>query len=227
MGRGRHDKHVGHMSLPEQLRALAYPEPVLFVGDDQPQSGEPDISVQQGMGADDQMGPACRQVHQRGIPFTFSHASDQQAHLQIQRFEQLNGRLCVLTGQDFRRRHQSDLPAIRNGGIGGNQRDNRLSGADISLQQPIHGHRLRHVGKNLRNNPLLRIRASVRQPAHQWIKRVKPNRHTGFPGASLALHTQRHLDFKQLIKTQVGSAQPPPPLRNVVYGRIEWRLPRI
>ena len=71
----------------------------------------------------------------------------------------------MLRRQNFRGRHQRDLVAVLDGDDRSLERDDRLAGADVALQQAAHGRRLGHVGGNLLQHALLRSRGMKRQNA--------------------------------------------------------------
>ena len=70
---------------------------------------------------------------------------------------QRRDRLQVLARQNFRRRHQRRLRAGLHRNGHGQQRDDRLAGADVALQQPQHAPRRAHVGLDLAHRFALRI----------------------------------------------------------------------
>lgn len=62
----------------------------------------------------------------------------------------------MLCGKNFRRSHQRGLTAVFNHNEHGLQRDDGLTGADISLEQPAHGRRLAQVRDDFAESALLR-----------------------------------------------------------------------
>ena len=64
--------------------------------------------------------------------------------------EHLYDRAVVLLGKDFRRRHHGDLEPVVHGHHGREQRNDGLTGADVALQQPLHGPWFLQVRDDLR-----------------------------------------------------------------------------
>ena len=71
------------------------------------------------------------------------------------RFRERCDGLVVLTRENFGRSHQCRLAAGFRHRRGGEQGDHRLAGADVTLQQPQHSHRLRQVVGDGRDRLLL------------------------------------------------------------------------
>ena len=64
----------------------------------------------------------------------------------------------MLLGEDLGRRHQRTLVAALDRGQQGGDGDDRLAGADVALQQAVHGVRRREVGIDLADHPGLGAR---------------------------------------------------------------------
>ena len=123
---------------------------MLLVDDAERQRAKLDVLLHQRMRADDQVisprsiagssvaplgrGDACRSAARRDTASPSSH---------------LRQRAVVLLGEDLGRRHERDLEAVLHRDDRGQQRDDRLAGADVALQQPLHRPRLLHVGDDL------------------------------------------------------------------------------
>src|SRR5580765_3949563 len=108
------------------------------------------------MGPDDELSVALRNVAPDG-PFAilFKRACEQ--HNAVSGFfEDLPGREIMLLSKDLGRRHERDLISVFNRDDGGLERDNRLAGADIALEQPAHRKGRLHVGGNFLEHALLR-----------------------------------------------------------------------
>ena len=61
----------------------------------------------------------------------------------------------MLLGEHLGRRHQRSLVPALHGGEQGGDGDDRLAGADVALQQPVHRVGSRQVGVDLADHPLL------------------------------------------------------------------------
>ena len=75
----------------------------------------------------------------------------------------------MLLGQDFGGRHKGDLQAVLHRNKGGQQRDDRLAGTDVTLQQPVHRRGTLHVFDDL----FQRAPLSFGQP--EWQECRAPN----------------------------------------------------
>src|SRR3990172_6241086 len=63
----------------------------------------------------------------------------------------------MLLGQYFRRRHKGSLIAIGYGDKDGINRNDRLAGTNVSLEQSVHGIVTPHVSNNFTNYPFLGV----------------------------------------------------------------------
>ena len=155
-GGGAHHQQVGGGALLGQCRALPHPEPVLLVGDDQPQVPELHLVPDEGVGADDQLDAA---VGQRLVDLFLLrrlYRPGEQRHGDVGGLQQPGEGLVVLGGQDLRGGHQGRLgaaldhrPAQRRGHGG-------FAAAHIPLDQAVHGGVPGHVRHPLGDGPLLR-----------------------------------------------------------------------
>ena len=146
------------------VAALQHAEAMLLVDDDQGQRAELDVLLHQRVRADDQVDVAAldRRQQRRGArPRSIRPLSSA-----------TRKRVCasqreivadVLLGQDLGRRHERDLIAVLHGHHRGQQRDDRLAGADIALQQPLHRPCLLHVGDDLGQRLTLTVGQLERQ----------------------------------------------------------------
>ena len=91
------------------------------------------------MRADDQMHRAARRLRRAArAPRRRAGRAGQQRDPEPRRLQQLRDAQEVLLGEDLGRRHERDLQAVLHRDQRGEQRDDRLAGADVALQQPIH-----------------------------------------------------------------------------------------
>ena len=146
-----------------QLEALHHAEAVLFVHDHQAQLGELDFLLDQGMGADDQLRVALRDVAADFALAVFFQRAGQQHDPVSGIFQNSAGGKIMLLGQDFGGRHQRDLVSVFDGDDGGLEGHNGLARSDVALQQTPHGRRLFHVGGDFFEHALLRRRGMERQ----------------------------------------------------------------
>ena len=144
--RRRHHQDVDGLALGAEQQALMHAEAVLLVDHGEREIAEGDALLEQRMGADgdrrSRHSPARRARARRPGALL---AAGQQGELQPGRLRERRQPLGMLARQDFGRRHQHGLPAGLGGGCHRQQRDHRLAGADIALQQPQHALGLLHV----------------------------------------------------------------------------------
>ncbi len=121
-----------------QPAPLAHAEAVLLVDDGEGQPGEEDVVLEEGMGADRDLGLARRQRPQLLGPAGTLIAACEQHHPDVLGLEWLGDGLVVLARQDLCRGHQRRLQAgvrrVRHGQHG----HHGLAGAHVALEQPAH-----------------------------------------------------------------------------------------
>ena len=92
---------------------------------------------------------ACGQRRELGRALGALVAAGQDLEPHAGRLGQRRQREEVLAGEDLGRRHHRRLPAGLDRGQHGEERDQRLAGADVALQQPVHPEAGGHVGGDL------------------------------------------------------------------------------
>ena len=141
------DRRGGHVqdvwaSAVGKCVALLDAEAVLLVDDCDREIGELDVALDQRVRADGEVGGAVRQL---GADLLRTDRAGQQHRAHAERRAERLDRQEVLLGQGFGRRHQRSLPAGLDRAQECVERDDRLAGADVALQQALHRHRLREV----------------------------------------------------------------------------------
>ena len=144
-GRGRHDQQMrGEIggdvaAFFQKGGALSYAEPVLLVGDAQPQTLKMHAAADEGVGADHRL-PAALLNGCKGLPpFPGRHSADQQTAAEaVFLKERLHG-FHMLPGQNFRRGHQGALIAALSGQQHGPHGHGGLAAAHVPLHHPGHG----------------------------------------------------------------------------------------
>ena len=147
--RRRHVQRVRRSAFGSQPRALLDAEPMLFVDDRQPEPFEIDALRQQRVGSDRKRGLAAGQLLDRRASRARALAAENRFDADPAAAAATAPISGVLRRQNLGRRHQRRLHPV--GGRqqhrgGGNQ---RLSAADVALQQPVHRNVARHVVPNL------------------------------------------------------------------------------
>jgi len=108
-------------------------EPVLLVDNCEFQIAEIDAFLKQGMGADCDLDCPFRQAHQRCLARSTFVSSGQDDRPDTCRSGQRFNCFEMLAGEYLRWRHKGRLSAAFNSVQHGNQRDDRLTAADIAL----------------------------------------------------------------------------------------------
>ena len=141
-GGGRHGQQVdgadARIALGLKSLALADAEPMLFVDDGQGQAVEADGVLEQGVGADGDLGVTGGQGGQLLAPLAVGVAAGEQDGDDAGRLQQGAELFVMLAGQDFGRGHQGGLEAA-GGRVGqGQGGDGGLARTDVALKQPAH-----------------------------------------------------------------------------------------
>ena len=164
-GRRRHDQHVGAgaAALGLQRQALVHAEAVLLVDDGEGEIAEDHVRLEQRVRADDDVDVAAGEALQHLLARAALLAPREQADAQAGLLGQRRDGFEMLAGEHFRRRHQRRLRAGLHRDGHGEQRDDRLAGADVALQQPQHAARRAHVGLDLAHGLALGVGQRERQ----------------------------------------------------------------
>src|SRR6266851_836510 len=131
--------------------------------DDQPQTPEVHILLNEGMGTDGNHGLA---VFDGGPPHSalaLAQAASEQGGTNAEWLEHGVNAVRVLLGQYLGGSHNGALVAIESRHEQGSRRHGSFAGADISLQETRHGLCLRKVGKNFAYDTLLSTGETKRQ----------------------------------------------------------------
>ena len=150
-GGGAHDQDMGIRALFRQPLPLPDPEPMLLVRHRQGQGLILYLLLDQGMGADDQIGlpggnPAI------GLPLLLRRHGAHQEHRPENQAVSLHiilHRLEMLHGQHFRRSHQRPLIPVGGSRQKRQQSHDRLAGAHVPLDQAVHAVGPLHVRLDL------------------------------------------------------------------------------
>ena len=155
-GRGRHEEGVGAGVALRQRHPLANAEAVLFVDHDESERAELDPLLDERVRAHDEVGLAARDPR----PRLLAAAPRGRPHQDLQRAGQVAEEVAdppgVLLGEDLGRRHQRGLAPALDGQEHGEERDQGLSGADVSLEHAVHAAGGGHVGVDLAEDAGLR-----------------------------------------------------------------------
>jgi hypothetical protein len=200
-----------------QRRALLDAEPVLLVDDRDREVGEPDLLLDQRVGADRDLRLSAGDPRSRGRVLLRGQGAREQHERDVELGADPLDRQEVLLGERLGRRHQRALPAGLDRTQQRVERHDRLPGADVALEQPRHGRRAGEVGVDLRDRPLLVLRQLERQRrpvAGDELARRRQRR--GDAGLPLGRSSrQGQLEDEQLVERE----SPPTLLRLVERAR--------
>lgn len=227
-GGGRHDQQVGRLlALGAEGVALLDPEAVLFVDDDQAQVVEPDLVLDQGVGADHDAGLAGDEVEERLAACRDAHRTGEQHHLRAllgaaehaalgQLPHHFRDRAVVLLGEHLGGREHGGLPARVDDPEHGAQRDHGLAGTDLSLEEPVHRVLGREVVEDLPGDLLLALGEGEGQFGVEGVEQSAGRGSAGHGrelGVGVPAAGQRDLEDEGLVPLQ-----PVPGLRDVRLG---------
>ena len=171
--RRRHHEHVGEQRpLLLERRALGDAEAMLLICDREPQRGELHRFLDECMGADDDVHLMRRDARDHLLPLLRRQVPREEADADGHTFEQMLERIIVLAREDLRRRHQRALEAVLHGLDEREQREYRLAGADIPLDEPTHGNRSLHIAADLLPDLCLVVRQRERQAREDLLHQL-------------------------------------------------------
>ena len=144
-----HDEVVRRFAGTPKRRTLIHAEFMLLVDDHHREFREIHVFLKQRLRSDYELCFSGRDHFQPFSPFCRFQAADQFYDLDRTVCEEFPEGPCMLSGQDFRRRHDGSLKSMCDGQKKRVDRHGRLSASDVTLDQTIHrpaGNRVaRHV----------------------------------------------------------------------------------
>ena len=161
------------------------------------------------MGADDEVDGARFDLREPLAAGGGRGRSRQERHPEARRLEQPGDVHEVLLGQNLGRRHERDLQIVFHRDERGEQRDDRLAGADVALQQPVHRLRQLHVFDDLFQCLLLAVRQLERQHGARRVADAIVHAHR----TRLQLERRRLTTGLDAHVKQKGLLEDQPPLR--------------
>ena len=204
--------------LVPQRGALLDAEAVLLVDDDHAQAVERHRLLDQRVGPDDEVDAAVGEPGEHPLALVAGHPVGQQLDAQrtvgeqaaagvrhLQALQQPADPRGVLLGEHLGRRHQRTLVATLHGGQQRGDGDDRLAGADVTLQQPVHRVRRGEVGVDLGDHPPLGVRQREAQrgvePGHERAVDLVADA-DGVPLHRPLAHHEHQLHPQQLVEGQ-------------------------
>ena len=154
-----------HLSLVSKHLPLGDTEPVLLVGDDEGKVIIDYLLLDQGVGSDDDIRFMGGNFLVGDPLFLCRHGTSEQDHLFVHTMllKEFRHRLEVLSRENFRRHHESSLVSVLAGCQERQNGDDRLTGANITLDQPVHDGTALEVLQDFLQRPQLGVREPVRQ----------------------------------------------------------------
>ena len=168
-GRGAHDHHMGEAALASKKLPLGHAEPVLFVSDHQGQPVIDHLFLDQGMGSDDDVRLVGGDLFIGQPLFLCRHGAGHQHGAEGNVIFPEHGlhSLIMLLCQHLCGSHKSPLEAVFCGRDQRQDGDDGLSGAHVSLDQPVHDLSAFKIRVNLRKSPLLGLCERIRKGSLQ------------------------------------------------------------
>ena len=231
-GGRRHHQCVGQSALFAEPGPLPDAKPVLLVDDHQPQFRELDPLLDEGLGADDELGRPVGDLCERLPPLGGGEGAGQQLPLDPAVGEIALDRLGMLAGEDFGGGHEGGLVPSRDGLQQGIQGDHCFARSHIGLQQAVHRPPRGEIFRDLGDGAILpRGEREGEQPADAGIDLRSPRQHRGL-GLGLegpAAEGDPQLKLEQVLMHQAvpallvllgGLRQVHPPQRGGEGGKL-------
>jgi hypothetical protein len=209
---GGHDKDMGTESVAGVARtresgALANAEAVLFVDDGDPEACEPDGVLDECLSADDELHGAIGDATEEFATSGGGESAEEQTAGDPAGAEELIECFPVLCGEDFGGGHEDCLST---GGDGSEQcvdGDGGFSGADIGLEEPVHGLRSVKISDDLTNGFVLSGgEAEVEQAADAGIDLGGDGDGSGLELAGgVSAKCEPQLEFEEIVEEHAVS----------------------
>ena len=187
---------------------------MLLVDHDQSQLVERDRFLHERMRADDQVGRPPLDVRVQRVLLEARRAARQHVHAEARLRQQPRDVADMLRREDFRRRHEGHLQAVFHRHNRGQQRDDRLARADVSLQQPMHRLGTQQVLDDL----FERLPLSRRQLERQDLRRRRTDSIVDLRHIRLQLHARRMAPPRVADLKEEELLENHPPLRGRAEG---------
>src|SRR5690348_17340263 len=155
------------LALGTQSESLGYAEAMLLVDHRESQRGERRALLEQGVGP--QGHPRFPGGYSRapGFALLFALASREPCDLYAERGEPIVELAEMLLGKYLGGSHHCSLHAVLDRAQGCEHRNDGLAAADVTLEQSVHGVRLRQIALDILPRSLLRPRQLKGQPIDQ------------------------------------------------------------
>ena len=154
-GCGGHDEDVGSLAFLPQLGSLCYAEAVLLVDDDESETAELHVVLDDGMRAYQDVDASVLQTFLDGFAALALDVSCQQFDADGHLLEERAERLQVLLGKNLGWGHDACLATVVDGDEHYHECHECLAAAHVALQQAVHLPAALHVGMHLADDALL------------------------------------------------------------------------
>ena len=163
-GGGGHHEDIGRRALADKFQALADPEPVLLVDDDETQVSKGDLFLKKGVGSDDEPGLSRLDGLVESRFLRGAQGPRQEDGDGTFKDGKVLECVKVLSRENLRGGHEGNLePVVQKKG-GGDGGDNRFATAHVALEEAVHWPFGGDVPENLPYGAGLRLRERERKP---------------------------------------------------------------
>src|SRR3954451_23986005 len=194
--RRRHVQHMRRAPFGERLPLLAA-EAMLLVDDRDREAGKLHALLDERVRADDDV----------GVDVVLDGPGEERARHAELRADVVDGQEMLLCKR-LSRRHQRSLTPRLDRAEQSVERDDRLPGADVALEQPLHRHGAPEVGVDLRHRALLMLGQIEREHAavaRDELARLRQRRRN-LVLALAALQREPYLQQQQLVESQATAS---------------------
>ena len=144
-------------------------EAMLFVDHGEREVAEFDLLLEQGMGADEHVDVAERELREDVVALASTFATGEDGNVDAGGSGEWCHGVEVLARQNFGRRHQRGLPAVFDHGRRRQQGHHGLARSYVALQQPQHALGLAEIGDDVGDGAPLRRRERIGQRLDQLL----------------------------------------------------------
>ena len=201
---------IGAGALLTERRALANAETMLLVDDREAEPLERDVLLDERVRADRDVDRTIGEPREYFAPPVAGDARRKERMRRPAVREERRERPGMLLGEQLGRCHERGLRARAGSDTRRKGGDDRLSRADVALEQPRHGHALAEIRADLLERSLLRARERERQlrdPARQLGVRDGERERRRLSGPTRASLRQSELEHEELVEREPASGR--------------------
>ena len=202
---------MGLKSFAEQSIALPDTEAMLFIDNDEAQTGKLHRIFNQRMGPHQNMQSPIGEIGQHAASIGTGRGTGQEFDGDLQRRQPPAEGAVMLLGKDLRRRHQSALPTSIDSVQKRSDSDDGFAAAHVALHQSGHGFGFAEISLDFGQNTLLSAGEFegklVEEPPHKTVAHAHPveDRSMALAMGVTALH-QPELKQQELVKNETTAS---------------------